>query len=297
MEKVTKLVLLLMWGGLASLAYGQATPLDVIVWSEGFQGFDPCTANPPFSGDLPGQDASWRNDGADATIVADERLIEDFINAYSPTDPCFVPDPCNYVLAVPKTDTVGMYAMGYAVKDFASIAASVGYFGDHLRLDFDTFRTHQPDSWWTDVMRVRLRTATQTDIVDLNMINVPYEYRRQLNGVDIPGAVWSAPEWNHYGIFINFASDLVSLYVGDEFIPRLTVPLATDYSAADITAIDFGSGLYYKANRSHSQFFDNILLTANWICPAGDLDGDCAVGMTDLAVMASTWLEGPTAVP
>ena len=292
--------------------------LDAIIFAEDFDGFepipfDPCLAysqpsgfpvilpewDPCYTSILPDydfldQDSRWFSKGPDYIVVGDGQSLW-------PADP----DPCNHVLCVYQETGIeegtssGWYD-SYAVVDVESLLEGSGKLGDRLFVSFDVFQTYQWDLCLPRGFEVVVLSDTDTKIAKLSMCpsgsayNAVYQWLMTESvstspDRDIPGAPFDAPAWNHYELYFHFAEHYVSIYVGDETVERHRVDIPDKYTLDNVTGVGFGSLIYYK-DRIHHAMYDNISISTNFICPAGDADGDCAVNIIDVAVLARDWL-------
>ena len=285
-------------------AYGgpPGADIDAVIFSEDFEAFDAAPFDPGlayfFEGgqypyepniiaimpDFTEQDSSWSSREADYIIVGDEKHFDPNL-----------PDPCNYALCVYKhTPTGGQYS-GYAVKDIASILDQHGRVGDKLFVSFDAYMPFDPNGW--EALGLEVSVLSRTNVEIANLLVYSYSEGRQWLTVDNGaievtdlGADWEAPSWRHYELYIDFGASYVEVYIGEETTERVHQSIPSNYTLRDVAGVGFGSLVFYRTGWTHHQFFDNVLVSTNFVCPIGDVNDDCSVDMLDLAKMTDDWL-------
>ena len=276
--------------------------IDAVIFSENFDGFEPAPFDPALAyffegGDYPydpnitaimpdftEQDSSWSSREADYIIIGDEKYIDPNL-----------PDPCNNALCVYKhTPTGGQYS-GYAVKDIASILDQHGRVGDKLFVSFDAYMPFDPNGW--EALGLEVSVLSRTNVEIANLLVYSYSEGRQWLTVDNGaievtdlGADWEAPSWRHYELYIDFGASYVEVYIGEETTERVHQSIPSNYTLRDVAGVGFGSLVFYRTGWTHHQFFDNVLVSTNFVCPIGDVNDDCSVDMLDLAKMTDDWL-------
>jgi len=99
------------------------------------------------------------------------------------------------------------------------------------------------------------------------------------------GLSWTPGQW--YEITFEVSDDWESMTIGARPLDGEAVSDSFDWDGDEIDRIWVSSPTRQSAV---SAIYDNLLITAENICPSADLTGNCFVDMADLAVMGKWWL-------
>jgi hypothetical protein len=193
-----------------------------------------------------------------------------------------------------RTPTGGQYS-GYAVKDIASILDQSGRVGDKLFVSFDAYMPFDPNGW--EALGLEVSVLSRTNVEIANLLVFSYSEGRQWLTVD-NGAIevtdlgpdWEAPSWRHYELYLDFGASYVEVYIGEETTERVHQNIPSNYALGDVAGVGFGSLVFHQTGWTHHQYFDNILVSTNFMCPVGDVNDDCSVDILDLSEMTHDWL-------
>jgi hypothetical protein len=164
-----------------------------------------------------------------------------------------------------------------------------------IALEFDAFVPMRAGTNSFTSLEYRLQDAGGANMFILELFDADVDTSAYvLNGVNIPGDDYWIQGWNHYKMAMDFVSDTVDLFINHESSPSLSgVALGQDFEPTDIGAMAAAAFTNFVANRSISNYVDNIELYDNrpYDCPGGDVTCDCQVDKDDLITVAVNWLE------